>query len=531
MLQKIKLWNFKKFTESIINFNNGTNILLGANDSGKSSVLKAIDIVLNQSGTDDWKNRSAYGTLLNNDSVQTFLKTKPVTSQLPIIKIEAWIELEEDIKNANFDGINNSENLQAKGIVFEYAFDDEFSSEFQNMVHESGGELPFIPFEFYKATWRTFSGKSYSFRSNPLKSILIDNDRTAGDSFSSYAARLLDSLSNTRKNTINIQFKNVLSRVSDHESLSETGLGVDVNRIRPIDLLEAYSEEQDSKTKLPLRDMGSGTENYIKTELALKTQAKLVLVEEPENHLDLLATRKQIETLKKVNKTDNRQLIITTHSPVIASRLNLNNVLWIKENTQAMSFKNLDMDTVNYFNRLDNVDVLQLLLSRKIILVEGPTEYVLMNNMITQVLGNTGDSLGIHVFSMGGDHFKRYVELASCLHNKVVIFTDNDQKLARINEANTISKETAKVFMPQNEHEFTFEVALFESNAQMIQADDDFLSSKSNTWKKHNDLNEKLVYMLEHKVDSALKYEEKFTDKSGLVVPEYIAKGLKWLIK
>jgi len=104
-----------------------------------------------------------------------------------------------------------------------------------------------------------------------------------------------------------------------------------------------------------------------------------------------------------------------------------------------MSFKNLDMDTVNYFNRLDNVDVLQLLLSRKIILVEGPTEYVLMNNMIKKVLGDNGDSLGIHIFSMGGDHFKRYVELSSYLNNKVVIFTDNDQKSSRIEKANEAS--------------------------------------------------------------------------------------------
>lgn len=531
MLKKIKLWNFKKFTESIINFNNGTNMLLGANDSGKSSVLKAIDIVLNQSGTDDWKNRSAYGTLLNNSSAQTFLQNEPIASQLPIIKIEAWIELDEDIQNANFDGANNSENLQATGIKFEYAFDDEFSLEFQNMVHESGGELAFIPFEFYKATWHTFSGKSYSFRSNPLKSILIDNDRTAGDSFSSYAAKLLDSLSNTRKNIINIQFKNSLSTISDHESLSDTGLGVDVNRIRPIDFLEAYAEEQNSQSKLPLRDMGSGTENYIKTELALKTESKLVLVEEPENHLDLLTTRKQIEALKKINETGDRQLIITTHSPVIASRLNLNNVLWIQENTHAMSFQSLDRDTVNYFNRLDNVDVLQLLMSRKIVLVEGPTEYVLMNNMIKKVLGDNGDSLGIHIFSMGGDHFKRYVELSSYLNNKVVIFTDNDQKSSRIEKANEASQKTAKIFMPQDENEFTFEVALFNANSQMIQEDDEFIKSKSNTWKKHNDLNEKLVYMLDHKVDSALKYADKFSDENGLVVPEYIVKGLQWLIK
>ena len=48
MLNKIKLKNFKKFQQGEFQFHAGTNILIGANDAGKSTILKAIDIVLSQ---------------------------------------------------------------------------------------------------------------------------------------------------------------------------------------------------------------------------------------------------------------------------------------------------------------------------------------------------------------------------------------------------------------------------------------------------------------------------------------------------
>ena len=157
MLNKIKLKNFKKFQQGEFQFHTGTNILIGANDAGKSTILKAIDIVLSQTGTDDWRNRSAYGTLMNNQAIQTFLSSDKSVANLPKIQIEAWLDLGTDLNNAKFEGMNNSKQKQAQGVLFEYMFDEQFTIDFDQMVAESGDEMSFIPFEFYKATWRTFS--------------------------------------------------------------------------------------------------------------------------------------------------------------------------------------------------------------------------------------------------------------------------------------------------------------------------------------------------------------------------------------
>ena len=49
ILKSIKMINYKKFDETEISFNEGINILIGDNESGKSSILTAIDLILSGS--------------------------------------------------------------------------------------------------------------------------------------------------------------------------------------------------------------------------------------------------------------------------------------------------------------------------------------------------------------------------------------------------------------------------------------------------------------------------------------------------
>ena len=46
-IKRLKVVNFKKFKYQDFEFNDDVNIIVGDNNSGKSSILEAIDIVLN----------------------------------------------------------------------------------------------------------------------------------------------------------------------------------------------------------------------------------------------------------------------------------------------------------------------------------------------------------------------------------------------------------------------------------------------------------------------------------------------------
>ena len=47
-IRTLYIKGFKKFNEITIQFNEHTNILVGENEAGKSTILEAIKIVLNQ---------------------------------------------------------------------------------------------------------------------------------------------------------------------------------------------------------------------------------------------------------------------------------------------------------------------------------------------------------------------------------------------------------------------------------------------------------------------------------------------------
>jgi predicted ATP-dependent endonuclease of OLD family len=64
IIEKLKLLNFKRFQEWILTFDKDSNTIIGDNESGKSTVLLALDLVLSGSRTkiDNMYNSYVEGT-------------------------------------------------------------------------------------------------------------------------------------------------------------------------------------------------------------------------------------------------------------------------------------------------------------------------------------------------------------------------------------------------------------------------------------------------------------------------------------
>lgn len=67
-IQQLTILGLRKFKEIEIEFNKDMNIVVGENEAGKSTILEAISIVLNQ----QYKNvdKSIVKELLNKDNVE-----------------------------------------------------------------------------------------------------------------------------------------------------------------------------------------------------------------------------------------------------------------------------------------------------------------------------------------------------------------------------------------------------------------------------------------------------------------------------
>ncbi|MDQ7861130.1 AAA family ATPase [Peribacillus frigoritolerans] len=99
-------------------------------------------------------------------------------------------------------------------------------------------------------------------------------------------------------------------------------------------------------TGSPFKIKGKGRKNLIKTEIALEVESDLILLEEPENHLSYINTRKLIQDIQ--NMCVEAQMIITTHNPLIVSRLDLRNTIWINKG-KCHSLRSVPDETAEYF--------------------------------------------------------------------------------------------------------------------------------------------------------------------------------------
>ena len=89
--------------------------------------------------------------------------------------------------------------------------------------------------------------------------------------------------------------------------------------------------------------------------------------------------------------------------------------------------KDLPEDTAKFFIKAPDNNVLEFVLSNKVILVEGDAEFILFDALYKKQPGNsTLEKDGVHVISVGGTSFKRYLDLAKLLGMKTAIVRDND---------------------------------------------------------------------------------------------------------
>ena len=104
-ISKIKIHNFRRFRDIEILFNRGRNILVGDNESGKSSVLQAIDLTAR--GSRHRVEDIGVETLFNVDVIREFMARDRRIENLPKLYVELYLE---GIVDEGLEGNENSDN-------------------------------------------------------------------------------------------------------------------------------------------------------------------------------------------------------------------------------------------------------------------------------------------------------------------------------------------------------------------------------------------------------------------------------------
>lgn len=186
---------------------------------------------------------------------------------------------------------------------------------------------------------------------------------------------------------------------------------------------------------IPFHHIGKGEQCIIKTRLALShkksKEANILLFEEPENHLSHSKLNQLIRDIKE--SSDNKQIIISTHSSFVANKLGLESLILLN-NRLTTKLNDLSKDTKDFFSKLPGYNTLRLILCKKAILVEGDCDELIVQK--AYMVNNNGKlpiEDGIDVISVGIS-FLRFLELAEKLEKSVAVVTDNDGDIVALNK-------------------------------------------------------------------------------------------------
>ena len=187
--------------------------------------------------------------------------------------------------------------------------------------------------------------------------------------------------------------------------------------------------------------LGSYNRLYIATELLLLkrdkyTGLKLGLIEEIEAHLHPQAQLRLIEYLQtQISKESDVQLIITTHSPNLASKVKLENLIICKnDNVFSMDSSSTELEKGDYLylERFLDVTKANLFFAQGVILVEGDAENILIP-AIAEIIGQPLSKYGVSIVNVNSTAFLRYSRIfmrknvaGGEMGVRVAVVTDND---------------------------------------------------------------------------------------------------------
>jgi len=273
---------------------------------------------------------------------------------------------------------------------------------------------------------------------------------------------------------------------------------------------------------IDIENKGMGRQCFIRTEFALQkngNELDVILLEEPENHL---SHTNMYRLIQKIKDTASRQVFLSTHSNLISARLDLRKSIFLNSSScDPLQLNKLEENTAKFFMKASDNNILEYIMSNKVLLVEGDAEYILMSQFYYNSTSEEIEKSGIHIISVGGTSFKRYLDVAKILKIKTAIIRDNDGNYKNnITESykNYIS-DIIQVFSDENDDTKTFEIAVFNENRNIC---NELFAPGRKTLSV-------LDYMLSEKAQCAFE----LLDKKGeeLSVPKYIIKAINWIRK
>ena len=528
-IQKIVVKNYKLLKDITIVLNSEINIFVGNNDAGKSTILEVLSILTSGKLNGISFERQLKANLFNRETREQFIADVAAGSkpEPPRIILEAYFDGDPDFK-----GTENELSEDTVGLRAVVDISESNTETYKQML--AYGEVKDIPVELYSVSYRYFSGAPVSFRFSPFRSVFIDTTRKeyAGlvDHFVSDS--IADNLTDEELTNLAVAYKASRRQFQDNDVVKKLNEAVKTSavikgRSVTLDLREddinAWKKQMSVIVDdIPFEYIGFGTQNIIKIELALRNaedQANVVLMEEPENNL---AFSNMTHLVKHIIQSAKKQVFISTHSSYIANKLDLGNVILVGDDS-VKPYCALPDGTKKYFAKLPGYDTLRFVLASKVILVEGPTDDLIIQRAYFDKHGHLPSDDGIDIIAVGSLAFKRFADIANLIDKDIVIITDNDGDIEnhiKKKYEGYIERDNLHFFFESDEKQYSIEPSVLEANCENGQPKMSFKRILSqNGSLESRDYDGILEYMKGNKTEWAFRV---FGAEGSISYPQYI---------
>lgn len=464
-LSELKIWNFRKYGSGDggapglhLKLNRGLNLFVGENDSGKTAIIDAVKFVL-QTQSYDYQRLEEEDFFLQPEIEPTdinrakSLKIECIFRGFDTENNEAanfleWLGIEKnkDGHDQYFLKVTLSAERKDRKITYNIkAGPDDEGTQLD------GGARDFLRVTYLKPL-RDAESELIPGRRSRLAQILKNHEAF----YVPEADHTITKIAEKANKQIEGYFKGKDENNSDIPDQSGKKLLSDINEY----LKEFFTEKEINKIakftisghslwgileklilNLAEENSGLGSYNrlYIAAELLLLKRTnyyglKLSLIEEVEAHLHPQAQLRLIEYLQnEIAEKSGVQLIMTTHSPNLASKVKLDNLIICKGDKafpMGSDFTELEKGDYLFLERFLDVTKANLFFAQGIILVEGDAENILIP-ALADILGKPLTKHGVSVVNVQSTAFLRYSRIfkrksGEGMGVKVAVVTDND---------------------------------------------------------------------------------------------------------
>jgi len=463
-LSQLSIEGYKGVGEkTIVPLHKGLNVIVGENASGKTTIIDAIRLLLRE-------DEFSYSPVSEGDFYKAFTdKSEPANfflikgkfgglSDDDKITFLPWYDLIEhtdlSMKVENKEKYGRFKKQvwggSSKSSVFEWELFDKINCIYLPPLRDAEAKLK--------------EGKS-SRLARLLKNLEATAIKDAKDKHSLHALEEKMKKFNTELSKdksvqgMNDKIRQKLEEAvgqtfgqDTHISFSEVGFNRIAESLRLFFFPDVSGHnEKENYRSLDENSLGHNNLLYLATILAELINSgeederfKVLLVEEPEAHLHPQLQIRLLKYLEEIAESGDIQVIVTSHSPVLASSASIDNLIHISANQQGtintVSLKETGIHLTvtkdkegkdlaippsdKFLSRWLDTTKSTLLFAKGIILVEGIAEAFLVPTIATKILSsyNEGkadeeklslslDKAGVSVINMNGIYFKHFMRL------------------------------------------------------------------------------------------------------------------------